>query len=926
MAVLMGYCFDSNGLPIAGANILIQGQTTGAFYMSWSYSTGQYIRLVADAEVYLVTPIKGGYTFAPTSQTVNVPAGTAQIIVPDFIGTVGGGLYFVQGSIFMNNVGLSGVVVQANTGQTGITDSFGQYTIAGLAPGTYTISPVSGVYTFTPTSRSATIVASDVFGIDFTASSATALYTISGNISDSTPTGISGVMVSINDDIQTAVYTDGNGNYSFTNVSPGTYIITPASTSGTFAPTTRSVTITTANSTGNNFVFTETGSTYSIAGTITNSVPAGIAGVLVTTDRGDTAMTNAAGVYVFWGLPNGTYRVTPILAGYTFTPTYLNVTISGADVSGKNFTGATSATTYGISGTITIGGSPLENVVVTAGTSVASTDANGDYALVGLANATTYTVTPTLSGYTFTPSTRSVTVNGANVTGQDFTAAATGTTYTISGHIETDAAVDLAGVLVYAGTVTAVTDSGGDYTLSGLSNGTYVVTPSLTGYLFSPSYINVEVSGANETGIDFVAYTDTPAEEDLPYTFANGDTFDADKINADFAFCVDQTRDIRNAQIADGAGIHASKIASCLTPPRGNLLADGQWIEGKFDELEALFNSTENYPFLPDAEDLEISGVGSSGSGGYIEIKAGSVVKIYGRTFTTVASQLPGGDELLSAESAYALRVGLSGSDLSWTLTPLYGKALGPSDERSNYALVLQVGTVTDGRRFIIQAPTGTQLLGARGVLISGDGAGQEFDITFHNGSTGLVILQEALTTAPAANDWVGLILDDPSAKDASGSLAGDSTPESGLAALVFTGEAGVQPRVMVQEMAGGTGRATLVELPWSDRLDINKGTGAASTQTIFFESKHKPVKRIFGKMLLYDERTADPARVSYQPIGAFSIPDAAPASPVAKGLNVELFPAKVIVRVSDGHFAILKDDGTYDTAKSARFKLWLEH
>jgi hypothetical protein len=41
---------------------------------------------------------------------------------------------------------------------------------------------------------------------------------------------------------------------------------------------------------------------------------------------------------------------------------------------------------------------------------------------MGLANGT-YTVTPTLAGYLFTPANRSVTVNGAPVTGIDFTAA-----------------------------------------------------------------------------------------------------------------------------------------------------------------------------------------------------------------------------------------------------------------------------------------------------------------------------------------------------------------------------------------------------------------------------------------------------------------------------------------------------------------------
>jgi len=55
-------------------------------------------------------------------------------------------------------------------------------------------------------------------------------------------------------------------------------------------------------------------------------------------------------------------------------------------------------------------------------------DASSNFTLSGLANGT-YTVTPTKSGCTFTPATKSVTVSSANVTGVTFTASCgTGTT------------------------------------------------------------------------------------------------------------------------------------------------------------------------------------------------------------------------------------------------------------------------------------------------------------------------------------------------------------------------------------------------------------------------------------------------------------------------------------------------------------------
>jgi subtilisin family serine protease len=79
---------------------------------------------------------------------------------------------------------------------------------------------------------------------------------------------------------------------------------------------------------------------------------------------------------------------------------------------------------YSVSGTITnSAGTGISGVTVSNGTVSATTNSSGAYTLTGLANAT-YTLTPSLSGYTFSPTSRSVTVNGANVTGVNFTGTA----------------------------------------------------------------------------------------------------------------------------------------------------------------------------------------------------------------------------------------------------------------------------------------------------------------------------------------------------------------------------------------------------------------------------------------------------------------------------------------------------------------------
>ena len=54
-------------------------------------------------------------------------------------------------------------------------------------------------------------------------------------------------------------------------------------------------------------------------------------------------------------------------------------------------------------------------------------------------------------------------------------------------------------------TASTVGNSSGNYSFSGLPNGTYVVTPSLSGYAFAPSVQSVSINGSGVSGVDFTA-------------------------------------------------------------------------------------------------------------------------------------------------------------------------------------------------------------------------------------------------------------------------------------------------------------------------------------------------------------------------------------------------------------------------------------
>jgi len=74
--------------------------------------------------------------------------------------------------------------------------------------------------------------------------------------------------------------------------------------------------------------------------------------------------------------------------------------------------------------------------------------------------------------------------------------------YSISGSVSGSAAtMTLSGAAIGSTT----TDATGTYTFSGLANGSYVVTPSQSGYTFTPSRASVNVNGAAVTGVNFTA-------------------------------------------------------------------------------------------------------------------------------------------------------------------------------------------------------------------------------------------------------------------------------------------------------------------------------------------------------------------------------------------------------------------------------------
>jgi len=316
------------------------------------------------------------------------------------------------------------------------------------------------------------------------------LYLISGQILDSAGAGLDSVTVTLTgEDDPVEVTTAGGGLYAF-SAPNGLYTVTPTLAGSTFSPTERAVTVDGANVTPGDMT-----QVWVIDGVINDSSGAGLVGVTVALsgDGTGTTTTAADGTYSFAGLTDGTYTLTPTLLGSTFSPTSVNVTISGDDE-----TASTMTQVWAVDGVINdSAGDGLDGVTVSlTGDATDSVVTSGGGTYTFMVPDGSYTVTPTLLGSTFSPTSANVTVSGADETAGTMTQV-----WAINGVINSSAGAGLDGVTITLtgdGAGSVVTSGGGTYTFM-VPDGSYTVTPTLAGSTFSPTSANVAISGSGQS-------------------------------------------------------------------------------------------------------------------------------------------------------------------------------------------------------------------------------------------------------------------------------------------------------------------------------------------------------------------------------------------------------------------------------------------
>ena len=169
-----------------------------------------------------------------------------------------------------------------------MADANGNYSFTGLANGAYNVTPGKTGYTFTPANQSVTVSGANQTGINFTAQATISTYSISGTISPVASGG--GTAVALSGTSSGSTISDANGNYIFTQLTNGTYRITPSKNGFTFVPANQSVTLNGANA--SNINFTAVAPSGAISRDVTVSQDGGSAATTITSPAFATTSAN----------------------------------------------------------------------------------------------------------------------------------------------------------------------------------------------------------------------------------------------------------------------------------------------------------------------------------------------------------------------------------------------------------------------------------------------------------------------------------------------------------------------------------------------------------------------------------------------------------------------------------------------------------
>jgi subtilisin family serine protease len=234
--VLQGTVRDASGKGIGDATVSLTGAATKT--VRTDANGGYFLGSFVGFDTYTVTVSKPFYTFDPPSQTF-ASLGAHQTSA--FVGTLAANTILGRVTDATSGQGVGALTLALSGARSAATqtDAFGYYVFGDLTAGaSYTVTPSSDAYAFTPTSLSFENFAGSR-SADFRASSNAR---IDGSVVDDAGRGVGGVVIRLSDGQpnslpQVAAQTDAAGQFTIANLKPGgNYRITASKDLYDFSP------------------------------------------------------------------------------------------------------------------------------------------------------------------------------------------------------------------------------------------------------------------------------------------------------------------------------------------------------------------------------------------------------------------------------------------------------------------------------------------------------------------------------------------------------------------------------------------------------------------------------------------------------------------------------------------------------------------
>ncbi|MFH1378536.1 MAG: right-handed parallel beta-helix repeat-containing protein [Planctomycetota bacterium] len=518
--------FDSMILPASGA-FVFNAVPNGLYRLELSFPQYSFSYTGGDTLTILGSNISG-HTLSASATLLRYAISGVVALNGDLTDTDGVTLRLMNGAVETSSQ---------------ILTSSGDYAFSNIPAGTYSFILESLDYSFLisyPIGNSVTIsgnlsqaiianVSRNRYTLDGT-------LTLNGALTDSN--GVLLKLMSGSTEIDSAVL-DSGGAYLFLNVLADQYSYELELVDYTFVvsiPASNVVTVS-GGATTQSVSATATINTYTVSGSlsVTGALtdPAGItlrlmdAGVPV----GSTVLTSS-GAFNFSGIEPGTYSFDVSRLDYTLSvsdPVGNTLVVTGGNAI-QNVTLCSSLNAYDISGVVTLTGAltSTDGVILRLLDSSASVVASSTLSLSGA-----YLFEDLIPGaYSFeleaiyisfditTPTGNSLALSGGDAIQPIIASTTTAAIYSISGSVFGDAYGDITIHCVGPLSVDTVTNIAGKYTLSGLADGEYRITPERVAYDFNPSFTFVTISASSVSAINFEAtYLGNSTPEILNVTF-----------------------------------------------------------------------------------------------------------------------------------------------------------------------------------------------------------------------------------------------------------------------------------------------------------------------------------------------------------------------------------------------------------------------